>query len=54
MALSIRHHTIEELLAIAPHAGVQRLQRLRIAPRALSVPEIERLRDHVRQADRQR
>src|SRR5262245_24755867 len=53
VARAVGDDAIEETLAVVPHAALQLRQSPRITLRPLAVPEVERLRDHVRQADRE-
>src|SRR5689334_21244747 len=54
VARAIGDDAVEEALAIAPYAGVEVAERPVVLPRLLSVAEIERPRDHVRQTHRER
>src|SRR5262249_30556823 len=54
VARAIGDHAVEEALAVAPDAGMELRQALRVVPRELAVREIERFGDDVGQADRKR
>src|SRR5262249_10823924 len=53
VALAVGDDAIEETLAVVPHAAVQLREGLGVTLRPLAVPEVDGLRDHVRQADRE-
>src|SRR5262249_30274726 len=53
VARAVGDYAIEEALAVVPHTAVQLRQGLGVTLRPLAVPEVEGLRDHVRQADRE-